>query len=569
MTKEFLFEIRDKDIAARIGKLELNGKKIETPTLMPVYNPNKPLITPEEMEKEFKSRILMTNSYIILKDEKLKDDVLKDGIHKFMNFNGIIATDSGSYQLMEYGNVSATNREIIQFQEDIDSDIGSFLDVPTLPDSYKPRALEQLELTLERAEEAKNAKFLVNAGIQGSTYLDLREKAARRIGKEFRLCAIGGIVRLMENYRFSELVEIISVVKNNIPADRVVHAFGLGHPMVFSLAIALGCDIFDSAAYALYAENFRYLTPTGTKHLEELNYLPCSCPVCNRYGLELKELPENEKVRELARHNLYVSFEEINRVKEAIKENNLWELLGVRCRAHPKLFSSLKKITEQKWLASLDPITKRSAFYYQGTESKKRTEVINAKKRMKRVSSENKIKVAPFGNIPIEIRDIYPFNSLKNEKDEIECEISDIGKIRGIMDYQFSSGAGELISDKVKIKRSRKTKRIRWIYEENELIASIRTSDHFVIPKIPLAERLHRKFKYPRLRVVVNDDAVPFVKEGKSVFAKFVEEIDPELRARDEVLIVDGNDSLLRVGTLVLSPREAKDFSRGIAVRVR
>ena len=579
MASEFLFEfeIKDKDIAARICKLKINGKELETPSLMPVYNPNKPLITPKEMKREFGCEILMANSYIILKNEELRNNILRDGIHKFMNFNGIIATDSGSYQLMEYGNITATNKEIIEFQEKIGSDIGSFLDIPTLPNAYKPRALEQLKITLERAREARNAKFLVNAGIQGSTYLDLREMAAREIGREFRLCAVGGIVRLMENYRFSDLVEIISVIKRNIPINRVVHAFGMGHPMAFSLSIALGCDLFDSAAYALYAENFRYITASGTKRLDELEYLPCSCPVCSKYGLELKELPERERVRELARHNLYVSFEEINKIKEAIKENNLWEFLGMRCRAHPELLSGLKRLTEQKWLADLDPITKKSAFYLQGPESKNRTEVVNVKKRLKRVYSENRREVAPFGKIPAEISDVYPFNSFnslrewgkKKNENKNEYKIPDIEKIRKIMDYQFGSGAGELIADNVRIKRSRKTKRIRWVYEEKKLIASVRASDHFIIPKMPLAEKLHKRFKYPKLRVVIHDDAIPFVLEGKSVFAKFVEEIDPKLRARDEVLIVDKNDKLLRTGTLILSPREVVDFDRGIAVRVR
>ena len=69
--------------------------------------------------------------------------------------------------------------------------------------------------------------------------------------------------------------------------------------------------------------------------------------------------------------------------------------------------------------------------------------------------------------------------------------------------------------------------------------------------------------------MIINEDAIPFVTEGKSVFAKFVIEIDPELRARDEVLVVDEKDNLIRTGTLVLSPIEVRDFDRGPAVRVR
>jgi len=557
------FEILHKDIAGRIGRLEINGKRVETPALMPVYNPKKPLISVKELQEEFNSNILMTNAYIILRDDDIRKKILARGIHKSLGFDGLIATDSGSYQLMSYGNVLTSNEEIIKFQEEIGSDVGSFLDIPSLPDAYKPRVEEQLNTTLERAKEARTAKFVVNAGIQGSTYLDLRKNAAIRIGKDFSLCAIGGIVKLMEDYRFPELVDIIATVKKNLPSNRVVHAFGLGHPISFALAVALGCDLFDSAAYALYAGGMRYMTENGTKRLDELEYLPCSCPACNKYGIGLKELAEEEKVRELARHNLYVTNEELNRVKEAIKEGSLWELLSIRTRAHPSLLEGLRRMLKHKrWLSKFDPIKKRSAFHSLGFEARHRTEVVNARLRVKRVSSENMMEIPPFGRIPAEISELYPFNSPAGK-------IPDIDKLKGIMDYQFGQGAGELIPSKARIKKSRKTRRIRWIYEGKELIASVRASDHFVIPKMKLAERIKEKFKSPRNRIIIHDDAVPFVKEGKSVFAKFVTDIDPELRPGDEVLVVDKEDNLIRTGTLVLSPVEVKDFEKGVAVRVR
>ncbi|RLI95530.1 MAG: tRNA guanosine(15) transglycosylase TgtA [Candidatus Altiarchaeales archaeon] len=574
MIPELNFEIREKDIGARIGRLEINCKRIETPTIMPVINPLKEIISIEELHKDFNVEILMTNAYILLKNENLRETVLKKGIHKFLGFDGVIATDSGSFQLMQYGNVLTTNKEIIDFQERIGSDIGSFLDIPSLPDTYKARAEEQLELTLKRAEEAKYAKFVVNAGIQGSTYLDLRKKAARKIGKDFQLCAVGGIVGIMEDYRFSDLVDIIATVKKNIPLDRVVHAFGLGHPVVFSLAIALGCDLFDSAAYALYANELRYMTETGTKKLNELKYIPCNCPVCSKYDLELKELEKNELIKELARHNLYVTFEELKRIKEAIYEGNLWNLLSIRMRSHPNLLSGLERLLKyNKYLAEIDKITNKSAFYYLGRESKHRTEIINVKRRLKRVSSNNLLNIPPFGFVPLELTEIYPFISTitpeSKKRDDIPHSIPDIKKVRAMMEYQFGRGAGELISDNAIIKKSRKTGRMRWIYEDNELIASIRASDNWILPKEKLAKRLHKRFPYPMLRVVIDEEAVPFIMDGKSVFCKFVLDIDKNLRCMDEVLIVDVNDNLIRTGTLYLSPREIVNFRYGVAVRVR
>lgn len=71
------------------------------------------------------------------------------------------------------------------------------------------------------------------------------------------------------------------------------------------------------------------------------------------------------------------------------------------------------------------------------------------------------------------------------------------------------------------------------------------------------------------MRVAVAEDAVPFVKVGKSAFAKFVAEMDPELRPGDECLLVGPNDELLGVGRALMNRREALSFKRGVAVKLR
>jgi len=572
---ELVFDVRGKDVAGRIGRLEINGKSIETPALMPVVNPGRQLISAGELAKKFDAGVLMTNSYMMLKDPKLRADVEKRGIHDFLGFDGIVATDSGSYQLMVYGAVDTTNRGIIEFQERIGSDIGSFLDIPTLPDAYKPRAQEQLDETIKRSLEALDAKFVVNAGIQGGKHLDLRCKAAKAVGEKFPLVAIGGIVPLMETYRFAELADIIATVKQNIPSDRVVHAFGLGHPMVFPLAVALGCDLFDSAAYALYALDGRYMTPYGTEKIDELKYLPCRCPVCSEHGMKLRSLYGEDKAKALAEHNLYVCQSELDRVKQAIVDGKLWELVITRCRSHPKLLSGLyAMLSHSEWISELDPVTKDSAFYDIGPECEQRSEVVNARKRLSRVKSENLVEVKPFGMVPAEVKDIYPLGSATTYapgEDETVFKVRDIVKLRALSDYQFGEGAGELIPDNARIMKSKKTRRMRWIYVGGEMIASIRAQDHFIIPHEWLARKLLEKFGKPKLRVVLDDDpeVSKHVKEGKSVFCKFVKEVDSDLRCGDECIVVDGKDEFMRIGTLALSPREIRDFKRGMAVRVR
>jgi 7-cyano-7-deazaguanine tRNA-ribosyltransferase len=97
----------------------------------------------------------------------------------------------------------------------------------------------------------------------------------------------------------------------------------------------------------------------------------------------------------------------------------------------------------------------------------------------------------------------------------------------------------------------------------------MRANDGMFTLKIDGAKILHKNFKQPYLRVEVKKDAVDFVKEGKSVFAKFVEDCDPELRPMDECLIVDEKDNLLAVGRCIMNREEMLSFSYGMAVKIR
>ena len=108
------FQIKSRDLAARIGRLKTNHGTIETPNIFPVINPNQQLIKPSEMEK-IGAETVITNSYILWKNHQ--EEVLAKGIHNFLDYNGPIMTDSGAFQLMEYGDVEVSNSEIIDFQK--------------------------------------------------------------------------------------------------------------------------------------------------------------------------------------------------------------------------------------------------------------------------------------------------------------------------------------------------------------------------------------------------------------------------------------------------------------------
>ena len=280
------FEIRDGDAAGRIGELDVPraGVTVETPALLPVVNPNIVTVSPARLESDFGAQILITNSYIIHKNDDLREEALDVGLHEMLGFDGAIMTDSGSFQLAEYGEIAVTTEEILQFQYDVGTDIGTPVDIPTPPDVSREQAERELAVTeeaLRDAEAVETGEMLVNAPVQGSTYPDLREEAGRAAYEtDLDVFPVGAVVPLMNAYRYDDMVDVVAGAKRGLGRDAPVHLFGAGHPMMFALAVAAGCDLFDSAAYALYARDGRYLTVRGTEHLEDLDYLPCSCPIC-------------------------------------------------------------------------------------------------------------------------------------------------------------------------------------------------------------------------------------------------------------------------------------------------
>ena len=92
------FEIIDRDLAGRIGRLKTGHGTIETPTILPVINPNRLVIAPNEL-KNYGAEALITNSYILWKD--YRQEAIDGGVHNFLDYNGPVMTDSGAFQLMQ------------------------------------------------------------------------------------------------------------------------------------------------------------------------------------------------------------------------------------------------------------------------------------------------------------------------------------------------------------------------------------------------------------------------------------------------------------------------------------
>jgi 7-cyano-7-deazaguanine tRNA-ribosyltransferase len=443
------FELLNRDGLARIARLTTEHGNIETPTLLPVINPNDQVITADEMRKMFGTQAVITNSYIIYKSETLRELTMKNGVHGLLDFNGPIMTDSGTFQLYTYGKVAVKPLDIIEFQKQIKPDIGTILDVFGEVDRTFDQASEDVNLTIERAKKAVEYRGNLSlAGtIQGGLYPELRKRCAEELSKlPFDIYPIGGVVPFMEEYLFKDLARIIIASKMGLNPAKPVHLFGAGHPIVFPMAVALGCDTFDSASYIKYADDDRFIFQDGTKKLNQLEVLSCLCPVCvDTTVSELNSLDKADRRKLIAKHNLYICFNELKKIKQAILDNTLWELVEQRARVHPNLLNSLPEIySKWKYLEKFEPLSRRR-FFYVGPESMKRPEVLRFQERILKIykKPDNKTVVClpepgnrtqsfeehyaeelqkiwgiadahivfqtMFGPVPIELSNVYPF----------------------------------------------------------------------------------------------------------------------------------------------------------------
>ncbi len=373
-----MFEIKERDGLARIGEFETEHGTVETPAIMPVVNPNKMTVSPRRMKETFGAQILITNSYVIYQTEELRKKALEEGLHSLLDFDFPIMTDSGTFQAHVYGDVDVDHQEIIGFQKRMDSDVSTILDEFTEPDDEREVAEEKVRKTMERAryavEEYEDEKGHIALPVQGSVFPELRERAGKEMKRFEGVYPIGGVVPLLENYRFSDLVNIILSSKKGLGAKGPVHLFGAGHPMVYPLAVLLGVDLFDSSSYIKYARRGDLMYPDGTKKLREIEHFGCHCPTCMEHEpAELREMEEGERTELMAEHNLWVCFNEIEKVKQAVKEESVWEMAERRCRSHPHLLSGIKEVYDHwRYLERFEPRSRHGAVLYTGRGTLKR-----------------------------------------------------------------------------------------------------------------------------------------------------------------------------------------------------
>jgi uncharacterized protein with predicted RNA binding PUA domain len=148
---------------------------------------------------------------------------------------------------------------------------------------------------------------------------------------------------------------------------------------------------------------------------------------------------------------------------------------------------------------------------------------------------------------------------------------TDLSQLRTVADYQFGAGAGVALfppGERAALTVRRSTGgRPRQILADGQRLVSYGTDGRFTLG-VAGGRRL-QSLDTPANRVVVADESEPFVRDEKNVFAKFVRECDPDVRSRDEVLVVHERGDLLAVGRAELPAVGMADFDSGVAVKVR
>lgn len=663
------FEITDRDGVSRLGRLFTNHGVLETPMLLPVVNPNIRTIEPREMWEEFGVQALITNSYVIWKHEKLRTPALENGVHELLDFPGVIVTDSGTFQSYVYGDIDVGVKEIVAFQRDIGVDIGTMLDVFGRPDQSIGELREAVNQTVERAPESleeAGSNLLLNGPIQGGLHDFLRSESAEKMGsvsgdfRGFTVHPIGGIVPLMEQHRYLELVKIILAVREKIPINRPIHLFGCGHPMLFPMSIALGVDLFDSAAYALFARDGRLLTPHGTVRIENLKEWPFTSRILNGISpSEVREMEENERTDLLARYNLEITQAELAKCREAIRSGKIWSLVEQRSHSSPQLreaylflkdrLSLNNDFSSSEIISSSSPV--RSGSERWTSDSKSRPHLLHAnmlirerwnppltnwkggiiekpgvllvlsgrtpwrdsvKSDIIRSLSKNPNLIpmiqTPNGLLPYDLEDWAPlchiqsfdsiWSTLPIPSDETLRELgldpsnlsilqsSDEVVEKEIRSQIFSWLEQSQISAKCSVfLRASRESTAEWLENmtvdrsSTGRIRNVFTADgrHVLSPRLrdggisltnEGAKDLHSLGEGPP-RLVLEKDAIPFVRDGRNVIHGFIEQVDDEIIPGLACLIVDSDGDLVAHGISKCTSNEIMQFNKGIAIRTR
>jgi queuine tRNA-ribosyltransferase len=315
------FEIQHKDeqSKARAGYFKTDHGRVETPIFMPVGTQGTvKAVTSEQLKNEVGAQIILGNTYHLYLRPGTKILENAGGLHRFMNWDKPILTDSGGFQVFSLAELRKlkkdgvefqshldgsrhffTPKKVIQIQRSIGSDIMMPLDECTPYPCEYDYAKKSQELTsdwavlnkeaFENSESLYEHKQYLFGIIQGSVYKDLREKSASDLLKlDFDGYSIGG---LAVGEPAEKMYEITDFTTDMIPEYKLRYLMGVGRPENILESIARGIDMFDCVMPTRNARNAYLFTSEGVVTIRNAAYKDdhtpldpsCDCYTCSNF----------------------------------------------------------------------------------------------------------------------------------------------------------------------------------------------------------------------------------------------------------------------------------------------
>ena len=350
---------KEKHTNARLGTIETNYGTYETPMFMPVgTQATVKTLSPEEL-KEAHAGIILANTYHLWlrPGEDIVDKA--GGLHKFMNWNGPILTDSGGFQVFSLAKpkditeegvhfknhlngdkLILTPEKSIEIQNKLDSDIAmSFDECVGFPNTYD-YVKESVERTLRWAERGKkvfnNPRQSLFGIVQGADFEDLRKHCVEELVKmDFDGYSIGGTaVGEPKDVQYKQ----VEYSCKYLPEDKVRYLMGVGDPVDIVENVIRGVDIFDCVAPTRLARHGHAYTKYGKINVKNAKYKEdftpveegCDCYCCKNYTKAyIKHLITSDETfgqRLLSIHNIRYLIRLTEEIRKAIKEDRLLEL---------------------------------------------------------------------------------------------------------------------------------------------------------------------------------------------------------------------------------------------------
>ena len=298
------FKLNNQSEFARRAELEFQRGNIQTPAFMPVgTNGTVKGLTTNDLN-ETKSEIILGNTFHLML--RPGDKLIKDlgGLHKFINWDKPILTDSGGFQVWSLGElvkiteegvkfsspydgkkIFMTPEDSIQIQQNLGSDIVMAFDECTDYPASHEDAKKSMELSMrwaKRCKEAHKSNSALFGIVQGGMYKDLREESLNRlIDIDFDGIALGG---LSVGESKQEKTEILDFMSDKLPKAKPRYLMGVGTPEDIVEAVRYGIDMFDCVLPTRNARNGQLFTSEGVINIRNAEYKNSDEPIdknCN------------------------------------------------------------------------------------------------------------------------------------------------------------------------------------------------------------------------------------------------------------------------------------------------